>query len=190
MKIFLHLFIVVMSVIAFATSCRNPAPGCGQFCSFRTNIKNGDNILDERGFGEFNRNGSPAVCGPYGGQWPSFDVLLTDGNQMFPICTNTGKPLDSKGLSPWFPGSCISMNQAIQYQGKNIKFRLVNVNNSDFLVRGNANMCPGQCALYYICQFSDDIRWTIDKKHCGINIDIKARAYKYGDNYVCKPCNC
>lgn len=190
--------IIVILLVFLAIACRNPAPNCNQFCSFRTNIKNAANLNNEGGFGKFNEKGSPRVCGPYGTEWPSFDVWAnvetSNPVQQFHICTNNASPLNPSGESQWINGNCITLNQAKQYQNTKISFELKNLQNQFFLVKGQPGICQGQCVLYYIKGLKGllggDYRYTIDKKKCGINIDIKAYPYKYGNNFICKPCNC
>lgn len=187
-------YLIVILTVFLAISCINPAPNCNQFCNFRTNIKNASNLNNENGFGKFNQKGSPKVCGPYGSEWPSFEVWLnvktSNQEQNIHLCTNNGSILNSSGETQWINGQCITQSQANQYQNAKISFKLNNLKNQFLLVKGQPGMCPSQCVLYYIKGWPSDIRYTPDKKKCGINIDIKAYPYKYGNNYLCKPCNC
>ncbi len=159
-------YIAFFAGLLYIISCTNPAPNCDKFCKFRTNIKDGENNSNGKGFGEFNKNGSPKLCGPYpsNSPWPSFEVHVSAAGQKRKLCTNTGLPLNNNGITSWFNGdNCITQAEARQYQNSKPTFELANLANEFFLVKGKPGMCPGQCVVYKISGLPGDFRFTVEK---------------------------
>ncbi|MBS4000088.1 MAG: hypothetical protein KGZ71_06370 [Desulfobulbaceae bacterium] len=110
----------VFLILCIVSSCKNPAGNCSKFCKYRTNIKDGSNYSNEKGFGEFNKNGSQKICGPFptGSPWPSFEVHLKVGTTVEKkLCTNNGLPISQEGKTSWFTGDhCVTQDEGKQYK--------------------------------------------------------------------------
>lgn len=195
-KLTLAIFMLLMSIfLVLLISCEDKDKTfgkCKEICKVRTNFKNGANRFDENGFGEFNRNGSPRIC-DRDVAWPKFTLMFLGKA----LVVNNGKALDDRGLSTWFDMErCLTLEETLLLLDDRYRRYLLLPQNealssNTFLVEDRKGVCEyGGCIVYAFILSPDNMRVTLDKDNCGINIDIKAYPIKIGDSYLCRKCNC